>query len=211
MLYIREFVDVEELSTVISEAESGKSKEYRIEGPYIQAEVKNKNGRVYPKNIVEREVNVFNKEKIKANRALGELDHPPTPTVNLKNVSHVIESLVMEGNNGIGKAKILDTVSGRTASSLLEAGVKLGVSTRGVGSLNGSQVNPDFKLITVDLVADPSAPNAFVEGIMEGREWIIDGDKIVEKAVEKLEENLSKHGSREILEDLQDFIKDIQA
>jgi len=210
MLYIREFVDMSELSTVITEGENGKTKEYRIEGPYIQAEVKNKNGRVYPQNIVEREVGVFNKEKIKENRALGELDHPPTPTVNLKNVSHVIESLEMEGKNGIGRAKILDTVSGRTASSLLEAGVKLGVSTRGVGSLNGSTVNPDFKLITVDLVADPSAPNAFVEGIMEGKEWIIDGDRIVERAVEKLEQNLAKHGSKEILKDLQEFVLGIR-
>ena len=152
MLYIREFVDHQSLELICEEKE-GQPSTYKIKGPFLQAEVKNKNGRIYGQSLLEREVGVFNKEKIKENRAYGELDHPPTPTVNLQNVSHMIESLVMEGNDGIGIAKILDTPNGRIVETLLKAGAKPGVSTRGVGSLNGSKVNDDFKLITVDVVA----------------------------------------------------------
>jgi hypothetical protein len=173
---------------VITEEKDGKKTLY-ITGPFLQAEVTNRNGRCYPYQILEREVNRYNESFITKGRALGELGHPNGPTVNLDRVSHMITSLKAEGNNFIGKAKILDTPMGNIAKSLLDSGVTLGVSTRGVGSIierNGVKyVSDDFILATAaDIVADPSAPNAFVQGIMEGKDWVWDGGVLKEMNAE---------------------------
>jgi hypothetical protein len=161
------------------EEKNGK-KEHFISGIFMQAEKKNRNGRVYPFDILNKEVSRYNNEYVTKNRAFGELGHPDSPTINLDRVSHMITSLHPDGNNIMGKAKILDTPNGKIVKSLLDGGASLGVSTRGVGSLkphNGYQlVQDDFHLATAaDIVADPSAPEAFVRGIMEGKEWILDG------------------------------------
>jgi hypothetical protein len=173
---------------IIAEENNGKQTLY-ITGPFLQAEVTNRNGRCYPFTILEREVKRYNDTFIKNGRALGELGHPDGPTVNLDRVSHMITSLHSEGNNFIGKAKILDTPMGNIAKSLLGEGVKLGVSSRGIGSLvekNGVRyVADDFMLATAaDIVADPSAPDAFVQGIMEGKEWVWEGGILKERAAE---------------------------
>jgi hypothetical protein len=190
---------------VITEEKDGKKTLY-ITGPFLQAEVTNRNGRCYPYQILEREVNRYNQSFIGKGRALGELGHPNGPTVNLDRVSHMITSLKAEGHTFIGKAKILDTPMGNIAKSLLESGVTLGVSTRGVGSLverNGVKyVSDDFMLATAaDIVADPSAPDAFVQGIMEGKEWVWDGGILKEmnaNITRKRIENLS--GKRKLSE-----------
>lgn len=208
MLYIREFVDYNNVE-IISEAVEG-SKSYKITGPFLEGEVKNRNGRIYPVPILEREVKDFYENKIKTKRAIGELDHPSSPSINLDRVSHLIEDLRMDGNVGRGTAKILDTPVGKIAQSLIEGGVKLGVSTRGVGSLTGNKVNDDFKLITVDIVADPSAPSAFVEGIMEGKKYFVDGDHIVEMAYTNLEENLANNGTRDLKRAINNFLFDLK-
>ncbi len=161
--------------------ENGKGgKDYYIEGVFMQAEKQNRNGRVYPRDILGKEADRYNRDYVQKNRAFGELGHPDSPTINLDRVSHMITKLYPDGNNFIGKAKILDTPNGKIVKSLLDGGATLGVSTRGVGSLkpqNGYQVvQDDFHLATAaDIVADPSAPDAFVRGIMEGKEWILDG------------------------------------
>lgn len=209
MLLITEYRDYQEMETICEQKDENSKKTYRIKGPFLQAEVKNRNGRIYEQSLLEREIKIFNENKIKQKQAWGELDHPTNPSINLDRVSHMIESLNMEGNNGIGVAKILPTPMGKIVETLLESGGKLGVSTRGVGSLKGNKVNEDYRLITVDVVADPSAPNAFVEGILEGKEYIMQDNVIVEKAIENLEEDLAKHGSRELLNDLQKFISKI--
>jgi len=170
----------EEISKVkfITEEKAGKKSLY-IEGIFLQADIKNRNGRCYPMETLTREVSRYNENYIQKGRALGELGHPDGPTVNLDRVSHMITSLKENGNNFMGRAKILDTPMGKIASSLISEGVKLGVSSRGIGSLverNGVRyVSDDFMLATAaDIVADPSAPDAFVNGIMEGVEWIYD-------------------------------------
>ena len=173
---------------IITEERNGKKTLY-ITGPFLQAEITNRNGRCYPHSILEREVGRYNDKFIKSGRALGELGHPDGPTVNLDRVSHMITSLHSEGNNFIGKAKILDTPMGNIAKSLLGEGVRLGVSSRGIGSLverNGIKyVSDDFMLATAaDIVADPSAPDAFVQGIMEGKEWVWEGGILKEMAAE---------------------------
>jgi hypothetical protein len=150
------------------------------EGVFMQAEKKNRNGRVYPSDVLSKEADRYNREYVQKNRAFGELGHPDSPTINLDRVSHMITKLYPDGTNFIGKAKILDTPNGKIVKSLLDGGATLGVSTRGVGSLkpqNGYQVvQDDFHLATAaDIVADPSAPDAFVRGIMEGKEWVLDG------------------------------------
>jgi len=158
--------------------ETGGKKSHFIEGVFLQSDIKNRNGRMYPMNTLSREVGRYNESFIQKGRALGELGHPDGPTVNLDRVSHKIISLTQEGKNFIGKAKILETPMGKIASSLLSEGVKLGVSSRGLGSIerrgNMNIVKDDFMLSTAaDIVADPSAPDAFVEGIMEGKEWVM--------------------------------------
>ena len=175
---------------VIVESRNGK-KNLFIEGVFLQGEIKNRNGRMYPMQTLAREVGRYNENFVEKGRALGELGHPDGPTVNLDRVSHKIVSLKESGNNFIGKAKILSTPMGKIASNLLGEGVKLGVSSRGVGSLNKtnegySVVGEDFTLATAaDIVADPSAPDAFVDGIMEGKEWVWDGGIIRERLASK--------------------------
>ena len=174
---------------VITEGKGANKKLY-IEGVFLQGEIKNRNGRMYPINTLRNEVNRYCENFVDKGRALGELGHPDGPTVNLDRVSHKITSLVQEGNNFRGKAQILSTPMGKIASSLLGEGVKLGVSSRGVGSLSTTSeghkiVGEDFQLATAaDIVADPSAPDAFVDGIMEGREWVWEGGILREQLAE---------------------------
>jgi len=160
----------------IVEKKSDGTKKYAIEGVFMQSESKNRNGRIYPKKIMENAVSKYVDEQVSQNRAVGELNHPEGPTVNLDKVSHLITDLRWEGNDVVGKASILDTPMGQIVKGLLEGGVNLGVSTRGMGSLESrggvNYVGNDFTLSTVDIVQDPSAPNAFVNGIMEGVEWV---------------------------------------
>ena len=182
----------EEISNVqiITEGK-GASKKLYIEGVFLQGNIKNRNGRMYPMETLSKEVNRYNETFVQKGRALGELGHPDGPTVNLDRVSHKITSLVAEGNNFRGKAQILNTPMGKIASSLLDEGVMLGVSSRGVGSLREDRsgakiVGEDFMLATAaDIVADPSAPDAFVQGIMEGKEWVWEGGILREKYAEK--------------------------
>jgi len=187
MKLIRE--EIEQVEIVVEER-NGKKNLY-IEGIFLQTEQPNRNRRVYSMELMEREVKRYNETFVDKGRALGELGHPDGPTVNLDRVSHKIISLQREGNNFIGKAKILSTPMGKIAESLLSEGVKLGVSSRGVGTLSQtregySMVNDDFMLATAaDIVADPSAPDAFVNGIMEGKDWVWDGGILREKYAEK--------------------------
>jgi len=181
----------------VLEEESNGRKNLYIEGVFLQADIKNRNGRVYPFGVLEREVGRYNEQYIGAGRALGELGHPDGPTVNLDRVSHKIISLKAEGSNFIGKAQILTTPMGDIAKNLLENGVKLGVSSRGMGSIeekNGANyVRDDFMLATAaDIVSDPSAPDAFVNGIMEGKEWVWENGIIKEVNVAKYHKYISE-------------------
>ena len=180
---------VENVEFITEEKKGGKS--YKIRGIFMQADVKNRNGRVYPMDILTKEVTKYNKNFIQQNRAFGELGHPDGPTVNLERVSHMITSLTPDGKNFIGEAKIMETPMGKIVKNLMDEGAKLGVSSRGMGSLNqkngASYVRDDFYLATAaDIVADPSAPNAFVEGIMEGKEWVWNNGSLVEAHVADL-------------------------
>jgi len=179
MKLIKEFNENLICESVVSESDTGK-KDYFIEGVFLQGDIKNRNGRVYPKPVLQKEVKRYTKEYVNSNRAFGELGHPDSPTVNLDRASHMIKELNEDGSNYIGRAKIMSTPMGEIVKNLIDEGAKLGVSSRGMGSLkpNSSGVNEvqkDFMLATAaDIVADPSAPDAFVEGIMEGVEWIWD-------------------------------------
>lgn len=179
---------IEKVGVITEKDESTGKKNYFIQGVFLQGAIKNKNGRVYPIEILDKEVSRYIKEKIETNRALGELEHPENPSINLDRVSHKIISLVKEGNNYIGKAKILDTNCGQIVKSLLEEGVSLGVSSRGMGSLKQvevdlAEVQDDFYLATAaDIVAEPSAPDAFINGILEGKEWVKVDNNLIEKA-----------------------------
>jgi hypothetical protein len=180
----------------ILEEESNGKKILHIEGVFLQGDIKNRNGRIYPFNVLEREVGRYTEQYVNAGRALGELGHPDGPTVNLDRVSHKIVSLKAEGSNFIGKARILSTPMGDIAKNLLESGVKLGVSSRGMGSIeekNGANyVRDDFMLATAaDIVADPSAPDAFVNGIMEGKEWVWDNGILKESRIDKYKKYIS--------------------
>ena len=187
MKLIREEIESVEF---LVENRNGKKSMY-IEGVFLQGNIKNRNGRMYPMETLRKEVGRYNENHVQSGRALGELGHPDTPTVNLDRVSHKIVSLKESGSNFVGKAKILGTPMGKIASSLVEEGVKLGVSSRGIGSLRPTRegvnvVGDDFMLATAaDIVADPSAPDAFVEGIMEGKDWVWDGGILREKFAEK--------------------------
>ena len=175
----------------ITEAKEGGGKNYKIKGIFLQADIKNRNGRVYPMEILEKEVTRYNKKFISENRAYGELGHPEGPTVNLERVSHMVTELYPDGKNFIGEAKIMETPMGKIVKNIMDEGGKLGVSSRGMGSLdqkNGANyVRDDFYLATAaDIVADPSAPNAFVEGIMEGKEWVWNNGALVEAELVEL-------------------------
>ena len=188
---------------ILTEEKDGKKLLY-IEGVFLQSELKNRNGRMYPFEVLNREVERYNEEYVKSKRALGELGHPDGPTINLDRVSHRITSLRAEGNNFIGKAQILDTPMGNIAKSLLGEGVQLGVSSRGMGSIQKKEdvniVADDFMLTTAaDIVADPSAPDAFVNGIMEGKEWVWDNGILKEAKVDKYQRYINE--SRRDLEE----------
>lgn len=179
-------------------------KQYFIEGVFMQAEQKNKNGRVYPKPILAKEANRYVTEYVNKNRALGELNHPTGPSVNLDRVSHKVTWLYENNNDFYGKAKILDTPCGQIVKNLMSEGVKLGVSTRGMGSLEKrggvNVVKEDFMLAAIDIVADPSAPNAFVNGIMEGKEWVWDNGLLKEQQIAQYHNILQKTPKRKLEE-----------
>ena len=188
---------------ILTEEKDGKKLLY-IEGVFLQSELTNRNGRRYPFEVLNREVERYNEEYVKTKRALGELGHPDGPTINLDRVSHRITDLRAEGNNFMGKAQILDTPMGKIAKSLLGEGVQLGVSSRGMGSIDKQEgvsiVRDDFMLTTAaDIVADPSAPDAFVNGIMEGKEWVWDNGILKEREVAKYQRYIN--GSRRELEE----------
>jgi hypothetical protein len=202
MKLIAEYLD-HEIQVVTEATESGE-KRYVIEGIFAQADSKNRNGRIYPRAIMEKAIGRFVTEQVKTKRAVGELNHPEGPTVNLDKVSHRITEMNWEGNNVVGKALILNTPMGNIVKGLLDGGCQLGVSTRGMGSLenrNGTMyVKEDFMLSTVDIVQDPSAPEAFVNGIMEGVEWIWDNGIIKPQDIERIETEIQKAPRKDLHE-----------
>jgi hypothetical protein len=186
---------IEEVKYVVEAKESGKSN-YFIEGIFMQGDLQNRNGRIYPINVLQREADRYMKEAVRQNRAYGELGHPSGPTINLDRVSHMIKELRQEGSNFYGKAKIMDTPMGNIVKNLMDEGASLGVSTRGMGSLKENksgymEVQDDFHLATAaDIVADPSAPDAFVRGIMEGKEWVWDNGILKEMRVNEMRKQI---------------------
>ena len=191
MKLISEFNDYAVEPVIVESNENGK-KDYFIEGIFMQSEIKNRNGRIYPKEVIQKEVKRYNKEFVEQDRAFGELGHPEGPTINLDKVSHMITKLEEDGNNFVGRAKILSTPNGQIVKNLIDDGAKLGVSSRGLGSLeskgNAQYVKDDFQLATAgDIVADPSAPEAFVEGIMEGVEWVYESGILKAKDLDQMQ------------------------
>ena len=191
----------------ITEAKADGGKNYFIEGVFMQGNIKNRNGRMYPMETQMKEVNRYNKEYIEPNRAYGELGHPQGPTINLERVSHMIKDLYQDGNNVMGKAKIMtETPMGKIVKNLMDEGAKLGVSSRGMGTLKPGKdgtnmVQSDFQLATAaDIVADPSAPNAFVEGVMEGVEWLQVDDRWVPQYIEETQKAINKVSKRDLQE-----------
>ncbi len=194
MKLISEFNDYAVEPVIIESNENGK-KDYFIEGIFMQSEIKNRNGRIYPKEVIQKEVKRYNKEFVEQDRAFGELGHPEGPTINLDKVSHMITKLEEDGNNFVGRAKILSTPNGQIVKNLIDDGAKLGVSSRGLGSLeskgNAQYVKDDFQLATAgDIVADPSAPEAFVEGIMEGVEWVYESGILKAKDIDEMQKEM---------------------
>ena len=192
---------IEQDTDYLIEAKEDGSKDYKIKGIFMQADIKNRNGRVYPSEVLNKEEKRYNKEYISEKRAFGELGHPDGPTVNLERASHMITALYPDGKNFIGEAKILSTPMGNIVKNLMDEGAKLGVSSRGMGSLdqkNGvNYVRNDFYLATAaDIVADPSAPNAFVEGIMEGKEWVWNNGLIKEADISDIKQNIEDNSKR---------------
>lgn len=208
----------ETVNYLIEEDKETGKKNYNIEGVFLQADIKNRNGRIYPVEILDKEVKRYVKENVKKNRAYGELGHPDSPTINLDRVSHMIKDLKLEGKNFVGKAKIMDTPYGKIVKSLIDEGASLGVSSRGMGSLKttkdgSSEVQKDFMLATAaDIVADPSAPDAFVRGVMEGKEWMFVDGKFVEQDIDAVKSSITK-ATRSQLEEakLFAFAKFLQA
>jgi hypothetical protein len=202
MKLITEYVE-QNIETICEQKKDG-SKDYFIEGVFMQSNKKNRNGRIYEKASLERAVEKYVTEQVKQGRAVGELNHPEGPTVNLDKVSHKITDLHWQGNDVVGKASILKTPMGKIVEGLLEGGVKLGVSSRGMGSLvqkNGaSYVGDDFMLATVDIVQDPSAPSAFVNGVMEGVEWVWDNGLIRQQDIEAIETEIKRAPRKDLQE-----------
>lgn len=194
---------VEQVNVLVEEKESGK-KDFFIEGVFLQGNLKNRNNRVYPMEILDKEVKRYNEEYIDKNRAYGELGHPQGPTINLERVSHMIKDLRREGTNYVGRAKIMDTPYGNIVKNLMQEGAQLGVSSRGMGSLKEttkgvSEVQDDFYLATAaDIVADPSAPDAFVRGIMEGVEWVWDNGVLKAQKIEEMKKEIIKASSKSL-------------
>ena len=208
----------ETVNYLIEEDKETGQKNYNLEGVFLQADIKNRNGRIYPVDVLDKEVKRYVKENVKKNRAYGELGHPDSPTINLDRVSHMIKELKLEGKNFVGKAKIMDTPYGKIVKSLIDEGASLGVSSRGMGSLKTtkdgtSEVQKDFMLATAaDIVADPSAPDAFVRGVMEGKEWMFVDGKFVEQDIDAVKSSITK-ATRSQLEEakLFAFAKFLQA
>ena len=201
--------EVNEEIQYITEAKEDGVKQYFIEGIFMQGDLKNRNGRIYPSNVIAKEVNRYNEEFVAKKRAFGELGHPEGPSINLDRVSHMITDLRQEGSNFVGKAKIMDTPMGKVVKSLMDEGATLGVSSRGMGSMKPNkqgimEVQNDFMLATAgDIVADPSAPQAFMRGIMEGTDWIYDvasGSWIAQSAVEQIHEEAKRMNSKQLEE-----------
>jgi len=203
MKLISEFTNHQIGYNVITEEKSGK-KSYVIEGVFAQADMKNRNGRIYPKPIMEKAVGNYVDKQVSKGRAVGELNHPEGPTVNLDKVSHKINELKFEGNDVVGRATVLDTPMGNIVKGLLDGGVQLGVSTRGMGSLmqqnNAMVVKDDFMLNAIDIVQDPSAPSAFVNGVMEGVDWVWDNGILSAQAIEKMETEIKKAPRKDLYE-----------
>ena len=203
--------EIQDVEYIREQKEDGK-KNYKIKGVFMQADIKNRNGRVYPMEVLNKEVRRYNKEYIYEKRAFGELGHPAGPTVNLERASHMITKLYPDGKNFIGEAKIMSTPMGEIVKTLMDEGAKLGVSSRGMGSLdqkNGANyVRDDFYLATAaDIVADPSAPNAFVEGIMEGKEWVWNNGSLVEAELERAKQRINERvRKRQVNENALEFI-----
>ena len=203
--------EIQDVEYICEQKEDGK-KNYKIKGVFMQADIKNRNGRVYPMEVLNKEVKRYNKEYINEKRAFGELGHPDGPTVNLERASHMITKLYPDGKNFIGEAKIMSTPMGEIVKTLMDEGAKLGVSSRGMGSLdqkNGANyVRDDFYLATAaDIVADPSAPNAFVEGIMEGKEWVWNNGSLVEAELERAKQRINERvRKRQVNENALEFI-----
>jgi len=203
--------EIQDVEYICEQKEDGK-KNYKIKGVFMQADIKNRNGRVYPMEVLNKEVRRYNKEYINEKRAFGELGHPDGPTVNLERASHMITKLYPDGKNFIGEAKIMSTPMGEIVKTLMDEGAKLGVSSRGMGSLdqkNGANyVRDDFYLATAaDIVADPSAPNAFVEGIMEGKEWVWNNGSLVEAELERAKQRINERvRKRQVNENALEFI-----
>ena len=204
--------EIQDVEYITEQKEDGK-KNYKIKGIFMQADIKNRNGRIYPQEVLEKEVRRYNKDQINNNRAYGELGHPEGPTINLERASHMITKLYPDGKNFIGEAKILSTPMGKIVENLLDDGAKLGVSSRGMGSLNqkngANYVRDDFYLATAaDIVADPSAPNAFVQGIMEGKEWVWNHGTLVEAELVRMKDRIERRTrSRHAKEDALEFAK----
>ena len=199
------FCDINENIQVLTEEPSPGQKNYFIEGIFLQGNITNRNKRRYPMETLQNEVGRYNDNFVKQKRAFGELGHPEGPTINLERVSHMITELRQEGSNVIGRAKIMDTPYGKIVKNLIDEGAKLGVSSRGMGSLeerNGvNVVKDDFQLATAaDIVADPSAPEAFVRGIMEGKEWIWESGRLIEADIEQIKKDIRKSYSRHLEE-----------
>jgi len=198
--------EINESIEYIAEAKEDGGKDYFIKGPFMQANIKNRNGRMYPAEVLDKEVSRYVTENVAKNRAYGELGHPTSPTINLDRVSHMIKELTRDGDNFIGKAKIMtETPMGRIVKNLMDEGASLGVSSRGMGSLKNksgvAEVQNDFYLATAaDIVADPSAPDAFVEGIMEGKEWVWDNGIIREATINDYKEEIEKAPSKDLTE-----------
>ena len=204
--------EIQDVEYITEEKENCK-KNYKIKGIFMQADIKNRNGRIYPQQVLEKEVRRYNKDQINNNRAYGELGHPEGPTINLERASHMITKLYPDGKNFIGEAKVLSTPMGKIVENLLDDGAKLGVSSRGMGSLNqkngANYVRDDFYLATAaDIVADPSAPNAFVQGIMEGKEWVWNHGTLVEAELVRMKDRIERRTrSRHAKEDALEFAK----
>lgn len=199
--------ELNESVEIITEARENGKKDYYIKGIFMQGNMKNRNGRMYPMEILDREVNRYNEQYVQKNRAYGELGHPSGPTINLERVSHMIKELSKDGSNYIGKAKITtETPMGQIVKGLMDEGATLGVSSRGMGSLKPNrqgvaEVQKDFYLATAaDIVADPSAPDAFVEGIMEGKEWIWDNGVLRESTIDDYRQTIEKTSSKDLEE-----------
>ena len=204
--------EIQDVEYITEQKENGK-KNYKIKGIFMQADIKNRNGRIYPQEVLEKEVRRYNKDQINNNRAYGELGHPEGPTINLERASHMITKLYPDGKNFIGEAKVLSTPMGKIVENLLDDGAKLGVSSRGMGSLNqkngANYERDDFYLATAaDIVADPSAPNAFVQGIMEGKEWVWNHGTLVEAELVRMKDRIERRTrSRHAKEDALEFAK----